>query len=657
MAVTSLEIHERVPFAGGMPFGDSGGYEQLDGAARFAVDPDHPANELITDLKLTPRDRTGRVGFSAEFRILRPIGPGKGNHRVFLDVLNRGKQRALKYINSAPDDPDPGAPWDPGNGFLMRQGYTLVWCAWQHDVPDTLGLLRIQVPGAATSAGPISGRLAVTFQPNLDTQVELLADRGHRPYPAANLEDPDAVLTVQDHDYASAQVVPRSQWSFARLENQGAVPDGRHVYMAAGFEAGKVYRITYLTKGAPVAGLGLLATRDTIAFLRNAAESDGNPCAGEVELAYAFGASQSGRFLRQFLHLGLNQDESGRTVFDGVIAHIAGGKRGEFNHRFGQPSCVIEQSVGSLFPFADIEQTDPETGLTDGLLSRLAAKGSTPKVFFTNTSAEYWGGHAALTHTKADGTGDITPSDAVRIYHFSGTQHASATFPLSDSDPTTGSRGHHSFNCVDYVPLLRAALVRLDRWVSLGEAPPPSNHPCIHDGTAVLSESTAAAFKGIPQVDFPQRLRYICRLDFGPEEGVAANVPAEVGRPYPNLVSAVDSDGNELAGIQLPDVSVPLATHTGWNTRHPLTGGAGQPLRMIGSTIPFASTLAEKEATGDPRLSIEERYSSREDFLDRVGQAANALVEAGWLLSEDLDTVAGDAARRFDLFRSGVKET
>ena len=538
----------------------------------------------------------------------------------------------------------------------MRQGYTLVWCGWQHDVPDRRGLLRINLPGAVTSAGPISGRLTVTFQPNVPAQVQLLSDRTHRPYPANDVNDADAVLTVQDHDYASPQVIPRSQWSFARLENQKVVPDGRHVYLQAGFEPGKVYRAIYTTTGAPVAGLGLLATRDIIAFLRNGDTKEGNPCAGDIEHAFAFGASQSGRFLRHFLYLGLNQDEDDRTVFDGLIAHIAGGRRGEFNLRFGQPSLVIEHSVASMFPFADTEQTDSEITCTSGLLSSLAARGKLPKVFFTNTSSEYWGGHAALIHTDLSGSSDIQPLESVRIYHYSGTQHSSATFPMGDSDPDTGSRGRYVFNCVDYVPLLRAALVRLDRWVSYGEAPPPSRHPRLDDGTAVTPESTGAIFRAIPGVVFPTHQRYLCRLDFGLEEGAATELPPREGNPYPNLVSAVDEDGNERGGIMLPDITVPLATHMGWNPRRPDTGAPDQTLRMIGSTIPFAATRSEREATGDPRLSIEERYPTREEYLERVRNEVLGLVDAGYLLLEDLTVIIEGAGRRYDLFRSRVKE-
>ena len=656
MAVTALEIDSRTPFAGGMTFGEVGGYEQIDGKARFAVDPDHPSNQVITDLGSAPKNSAKRVTFSTDFRILRPIDPRRGRKRLLLDVVNRGRQRILRYANEAADNPDFTAPLDPGNGFLMRQGYTVVWCGWQHDVPDTPGLLRIDVPGAVNSQGPISGRILVTIQPNQTSQVQLAADRQHRPYPASDLQDPEARLTVQDHDYGPVMEIPRNEWSFARLEDTRLVPDGRHVYLASGFQAGKIYRVIYRTASAPVVGLGLAATRDLVSFLRHEDDREGNPCHGEIDRAYAFGASQSGRFLRQFLHLSLNQDEENQPVFDGIIAHIAGARRGEFNLRFGQPSSVIEQSVASLFPFSDLEQTDPETGATEGLLSNLAKLGPLPKVMFTNTSAEYWGGHASLIHTDTEGILDIEASDSVRIYHFAGTQHAGGTFPLADADASSGARGAHSFNCVDYAPLLRSALTRLDRWVSLGEAPPPSRHPRLGDGTAVPPEQTEQVFRAIPGVSFPKYHRYLARLDFGLENGVATKLPAEVGKPYPNLVSAVDQDGNELAGIRLPDISVPVGTHTGWNTRHADTGEPGLSLRMMGSTIPFAATKTQREASGDPRASIEERYASRDEYLNKVRTAAQGLASAGYLLEEDLETVLENAAKRYDFLQVGAAE-
>lgn len=663
MPVTKMEIKTRHPFADGEAFGDAGAYEQLDGTVYLAVDPENPANESIADLKLAPRNAAGLVTFSSDFRILRPVELQRGNRRILLDIPNRGKPLALRSINSAPEVA-PDAPMDPGNGFLMRQGYTVVWCAWQHDVPDTPGMLRISVPDAVTPAGPISGRVVVTFQLNTPSQVEFLSSRNHRPYTASDLADQTAVMTVQDHEDAPEQIIPREQWSFARLEDGKAVPDASHVYLASGFQPGKVYQVIYSTTGAPVVGLGQLATRDMAAFLRYATAQDGNPLAGYVDHAYSFGVSQSGRFLRLFLYLGLNWDEEGRQVFDGFMPHVAGGKMGEFNHRFAQPSSQATRSGNSLFPFSDAAQTDPETGLTDGLLSRLSARGNLPKVMYTHTPSEYWAGHGSLMHSDLTASRDLDPPEEVRIYLFAGTQHALATFPPVDSD-ADGYHGQHDFNVIDYRALLRAALTNLDRWVSNGEAPPPSRHPRIDDGTAVPPERVAETVEGIPGVTLPDPLRRFTRLDFGPDPRVPTKVPAEVGKVYPSLVSAVDKDGNELAGIPLPFITVPLATHLGWNLRHPDIGGAGQVLStggasggtLRGSTIPFPATQEEREASGDPRRSIEERYASRSQYLDLVKRAAETLIAQRYLMEEDLESLAGQAAQHYDRLTSRVAES
>ncbi|PKB59759.1 MAG: hypothetical protein BZY83_00345, partial [SAR202 cluster bacterium Casp-Chloro-G2] len=370
MAVVSIDIKERGPYAGGMAFGDSGAYERLDGTVCFAVDPSAPANSLITDLELAPKNPANLVEFSADFRILKPVDQQKGSHRLFFDVVNRGNPLALMRINSAPAS----APMDPGNGFLMRRGYTQVWCGWQHDVPSSPAALGINVPEASGPNGPVTGKIAVTFQPDTSGTTRMLSDRGHLPYPVNSLDQPEAELTVREHDSGPATVIPRAEWSFGKLEDGNIVPDASHVCMAAGFEPGKVYRCIYTTATAPVVGLGLAAVRDFISHIRYSTSED-NPCAGDIQHAMAFGSSQSGRFLRHMLYLAMNQDEEDRPVFDGIIANIAGGRRGEFNQRFGQPSNLVQVSTGSLFPFADIEQTDPETGQTGGLLSRLAARG------------------------------------------------------------------------------------------------------------------------------------------------------------------------------------------------------------------------------------------------------------------------------------------
>ena len=282
MAVVALEVKTRQALAGGRDFGDVGRYAQIDGTAHFAVDPAHLLNRCITDIDLAPHDGDGLVHFSADIRILTPEDPRRGNHRLLFDVPNRGNRLALATFNRVPRPINPSAPTDPGDGFLMRHGYTVVWCGWQHDVPAAEGLMRIKVPDAQRAGGPVSGRLLVSFQPSAPSQVQLLSDRGHRPYSSNNLDDPDATLLVRDGDDARPRVVPRQEWSFARLEAGRVVPDPDHVYLAAGFVPGKVYHVIYATTGAPVIGLGLLAARDTVAFLRHGGAQDGNPCAGDI---------------------------------------------------------------------------------------------------------------------------------------------------------------------------------------------------------------------------------------------------------------------------------------------------------------------------------------------------------------------------------------
>jgi hypothetical protein len=646
MAVTSIDIKTRGPYAEGMTFGGVGAYEQLDGTVHFAVDPADPANSLITDLELAPRNAAGLVEFSADFRILKPVDAGKGSRKLFFDVVNRGNPLSLTNINSTTRADLTG----PGNGFLMRRGYTQVWCGWQHDVPEAPGFLRINVPNAAG----VEGRIAVTFQPNEAATTQMVSDRGHLPYPASGLEQPGAELTVHEYDGGPATMIPRSDWSFGRLEGGNVTPDATHICMAAGFQPGKVYQCIYTTATAPVVGLGMAAVRDLISHLRYS-DSQNNPCAGDIQRVLAFGSSQSGRFLRHMLLLAMNQDEDDRTVFDGIIANIAGGRRGEFNQRFGQPSNLVEASTGSVFPFADIDQTDPETGQTDGLLTRLKARAKVPKIFLTNTSSEYWAGHAALTHTDATGTRDISAFDQVRIYHFSGTQHVPGILPLEHIQPT-GASGIHSFNWVDWRPLMRAAVANLDAWVSDGIAPPPSKHARLDDGTAVSSDSLKSVFQAFPGFGYPDHLRHLARYDFGPNEGITDNLPPVTGKAYPALVSNVDQDGNDLAGIRLPDVAVPLATVTGWNLRHPDTGGPGQTHKTMGSTVPFAFTRQERQDTSDPRPSVEERYASKDDYLDRVEGVARDLVSEGYMLDEDVPRVGQMAGEKYDLLESQVKQ-
>ena len=641
MAVTSLEIARRSIVLDGHAFGAAGAYEKIVGVLRFGVDPTHPVNQAITDLALAPRNAAGLVECAADVYLLRPVDPSRGNRRLLLDIPNRGRKVALGLFNSTMRVPDPATAEDFGNGFLMRRGYTVAWCGWQHDVPRQDGLLALTVPVATGVDGPINGPVLCEWRPNSKVETLPMADRYHIAQPTADLLDPAARLTVRAHAGAPAVAIARAAWRF---------PDATHVSLAGGFEPGKIYELVYRAEKPPLVGLGLLAVRDTAAWLRSASAGAGNPCAGELERAYVIGVSQTGRFLRHLLYLGLNEDESGRKVFDGVIAHIAGARRGEFNQRFGQPSLNATCSVGSLFPFTDTPALDPVTGERGAQLARLEARGTVPKIVAINTSAEYWRGDASLVHADVEGTRDVAPHPETRLYLFAGCQHTPGTLPPPGADPNTGSRGLHTFNVVDYAPLLRAALANLDRWVDDGVEPPPSAVPRLADGTGLRAEATRSRFARIPGARFPDRIERPRRLDFGPElaRGIIHELPPKIGAPFVSFVPSVDEDGNDIPGVRPVELLAPLATFTGWNPRHPDQGVPGDLMSMLGSTLPFAVTRAAREASGDPRASIEERYGSRAAYLARARESASRLVAERHMLAEDVDAVVERAGRLWD---------
>jgi hypothetical protein len=651
MAVTRLDLISREPLLGGQTFGAAGAYEVLKGTVTFTADPAHPCNQGITDIALAARNRTGQVEWWADIALLRPTTSARSNRRLFFEVINRGRVRTFSRFDHVADTPDLSDPKYLGDAFVLQQGYTMAWCGWQWDVMRVDGLYGAGMPQAMDGTTPIGGQVLCQWWPQTTTPTLILADRMHQPYPTVDVDDPHAVLTVRDSENAPRQVIPREQWSFARVTRGEAVPATTSVLLEGAFRAGKIYECVYRTRHAPVAGLGLLAVRDVVSYLKYETDAQRNPCAGGLDYAYGFGASQSGRFLRHFLYLGLNRDEADRQVFDGLMPHVAGAQRGEFNRRFAQPSATALQGPNTVFPFTDAEQVDPVTDQRDGLLRRLASSGHCPKILYTNSSAEYWRGDAGLSHISVDGTADIALPDTVRCYLFAGTQHTPGTLPLTDR-AGDGSRGQQPMNSVDYSPLLRAALVNLDRWVTHKEPPPPSCYPRVADGTAVPPASLAPLFQSLPGGKFPSIFSQPHRLDFGAtwEQGIAAELPPKVGVPYAMLVPAVDADGNEIAGIRLPELAVPLATYTGWNLRHPSHGAPEQSLRMQGSTIRFAPTQSAREQAGDPRPAIAERYASREVYRELVVKAAEALSAYGYLLAADVKGMVQRALQRYDAF-------
>ncbi len=650
MAVLKLEL-ETKPYAGGREFGAVGAIEELRGVAHIGLDPANGRNATIADLDLAARGDDGLVHLTADLSILRPADASKANRRIFLDVVNRGASIMMRLTDNQPFG-------QPSAGWLLQQGYTVVRCGWQHDVPRSNGLLGIEVPDAQIDGKPLTGRISSLHTMESHEVQVVLSDRGHRPYPAADVDEPGAMMTVREHVAAPAHLIPRDRWRFAKVVDGHPVADANHVYYADGFLPGHLYEITYTAVGAPLTGAGLAASRDVISFLRFGSAEAGNPCAGAIDFALASGASQTGRFLRQLLYLGLFEDEEDRLVFDGLLPHIAGGRLIESGWRFGQPSYVGPLSVANQFPYTDALQTDPLTGHEDGLLRLALERGKAPKIMHVNTSCEYWGSQAALVHLSPQCDADAALPDNVRIYLLSGTQHISTGLPLAKVAPEVG-HGYYHLNTIDYRPLLRALVTNLDNWATRGIDPPASTYPRLEDGTLVTRESVRSKLAGeLPGPGVPEHCPPVLRLDFGADavkKHVAEVLPPKVLQELPGLVAAVDDDGNEVVGIRHPDVAVPLGTYTGWNPRHASIGGTTQLLRSNGATIPFARDIIEAEATSDLRRSIEARYEDKGVYLAQVREAAEALVAERLLLAEDVDGVVEYSSQRWDDFVHGSR--
>jgi hypothetical protein len=626
MPANRFEITLRRPLADGRAFGAVGPYEELKGRLHFTVDPTHASNRAITDLDRAPRDASGRVAFASDVSLLLPVDRAKASGRLIVDVVNRGNIVTVPNFNHATRPNlvpgcDPNPPIDVGDGWLMRHGWAVLSCGWQCDLPPGVpGLLRLEAPEPLDASGRrITGRVYVQLQAPVAVDAFMLSDRGHEPYEAADLEQRDAVLIVRDQLDGEITVIPREQWRFR---------DREHIELDGGFTKGRIYQCVYTAVGAKILGLGMAALRDAAAWMKYGGAAGGNPAVGVIRRAHAYGRSQTGRLLRTLVHHDLNVDEAGRRAYDGIIANVAGAMLGEFNDRFGQNSKDRPSMMDHLEP----THAEPRGGL---------------KVFYTNTSFEYHRGDASLIHTDVGGMRDQEPGPDVRVYHFTGTEHGTGLWPPTDTTPVAADprglteRSQHLRSVVNYGRLLRALLVHLDRWAADGMLPPPSRVPRIADGTAVDPSELGKAFERIPGARYPIHHDRPQRRDF-------TTLPPKDGPTYGTRVSAVDDDGNERAGIPVPELSVPVATHTGWNLRHPDIGGADQLLYFAGTTLPFARTRAEREKVGDPRPSIAERYRSRDDYLARVREAAKALAAEGYLLDEDIDTSLAYAARFWD---------
>jgi alpha/beta hydrolase family protein len=641
--VTRIEIISRADLLNGKEFGVAGAYEKIAARVYFAVDPNNPHNKIIVDLDKAQRNEQGLVEFSADLYILRPKDLNRGNGAALFEIPNRGGKAMVRFFNHGRGGGDFTTEAEMGDGFLMRRGFTLVWLGWQFDVPDGDRALRLYAPVATVNGKPITGWVRSDFVFNTKVFDVSLGHRGQKAQPAIDPDSAEYKLTVRDSILGERRVIPRGEWRFARFVDGQAVPDPTRVYLKTGFEPSKIYEVVYRTQSPTVVGLGLAAVRDLASYFKYERNN-----VASVKRAMGFGISQSGRYLRHFVYQGFNADEKDRQVFDAVNPHVAGGGHGSFNHRFAEASRDAGQFSTffyptDIFPFTDLEQTDPETGDKDGILTLAIKQKAAPKIFYTFSSYEYWGRAASLIHTSVDGKTDATLPDNVRIYYFVGGQHGPGQFPPNKNQTQNLTSPN------DYSWSMRALLVALDAWAKDGTAPPPSQYAKIADGALVTPQSIN--FPKIPGVNFPRAIHEAWRVDYGPEfktKGIIANEPPRIGKPFPVMAPQVDQDGIDLGGIRLPEVAVPLATYTGWNPRDPQIGAPDQLVDFAGSYIPFARTKAERERAGDPRLSIEERYTGRDHYLSLVKEAGSKLVKDGYLLTEDLPALVERAGRQWD---------
>ncbi len=652
--VVRFEIIRREPFANGVSFGAGGAYEKIVGRVHFALDPSLRQNAAIVDLNLAARNNAGKVEFWADLFLLTPADPATGNGALLYDVNNRGNKLALSIFNSGGSS-DPTTREHAGDGFLMRHGFTIVWSGWDGELLPGDNRLRLMAPVAKPASGSITGKVRCEFIPSPGTKRMVVNWANHGSYRPTDVGMRDATLTIRPRASAARLSIPRDEWKLhvtdVSSDSATQLPN-IEVEISGGMKSGMIYELIYEAADPLVMGVGFASVRDLISAIKQGTGAD-NPLVKNgrpiIQRAHGFGVSQSGRFLREFLYTGFNEDETGKQVFDGLIPHVAGGGLGSFNHRFAQPTRHSNQHdhhdyPPDRFPFAYETQTDPLSGQTDGILRRALATKTAPLVMHTQSTGEYWTRSGSLTHTDPLGTRDSVVPDQVRFYTFGGTQHGPSGWPVSKGS------GQNLTNPGDFKPFLRTLLLALDRWSKDGTLPPPSAYPTIAAGTLVDWRHGSTGFPNIPGVEYPEILQQPHWLDFGPrwqKERIVDFQPPVIRGDYKVMAPRCGPDGNELDCLLPAEVAVPVATYTGWNLRSADAGAAGQLVSLTGSYIPFPRTKADRERTKDPRLSVQERYGSREEYVRQFTKACDKLRADGYLLEED-------ANRLIELHRNRV---
>ncbi len=654
--VVRFEVTAREPFAGGASFGEVGPYERIIGRVHYALDPQLPQNCAIVDLDLAPVNGQGRVEFSADLFLLAPKDLSKARGAALYDVNNRGNKMALRFFN---DSPGGNNPQSAGNGFLMREGWIVVWSGWSAELLPGDARLRLSAPVASFATGEsVRGKVRYEISVDRPTQRVSVNRDNHGAYRPTEDGLQQATLTWRLRPGEPRIPIPREQFRLhvTETDSAGDALPRVELELPAGFEPGYLYELIYEAQEPRVQGVGLAAVRDLIAALKHG-EGEGNPLLVEgrpaINRAHGFGVSQSARFLREFLYSGFNQDERGRRVFDGLLPHVAGAGMGSFNHRFAQSTAFNTQHElhdwpCDRFPFAYETHKDPHTGRQEGIQQQAEAAGVLPKIMHTQSSAEYWSRGGSLVHTDPSGERDGQPPENVRLYTFGGTQHGPAAFPPARSG------GQQLTNPADYRPLLRALLAALDAWVVDDVAPPPSVYPRLTDGTLGSWEQIHTGFPAIPGVRYPEVIHQPAVLNLGPEwraAGIISHQPPQTLGHYRVLVPKCDQ--NDRGCLLPPEVAIPLATYTGWSLRHREIGAENELVGLNGSYLPFPATAQERAERGDPRLSLEERYGDWNSYREKLEAECRRLVGERYLLPEDVERIIQREAERHRLRFSG----
>ncbi len=634
--LTRLQITSRTTAFGGFSFAGVGTYEKVVGKFFGELNPNDGHNSVITDISLAPRNANGNVEYSADFYILKPTDLTKGAHKAMYEPPNRGNKTHANLNRSAGGN-DPASLTDVANTFLWPRGYTTMWSGWDFaaGTDNSNFVTTITLPVAKNSDGTSITGPAYEYIVSPGASYTLT-------YPAASLDQSKATLTHRVHLDDTPQVVPTTGWAYnAAGAAISLLPTG------TSFVANDIYEFTYTAKDPTVNGIGFAAIRDFNSFMRYAIADDvgtPNPLAGDITRIYTETSSQPARTLNDFVWYGFNADEKNKIVFDGMMQWIGAFDGIDMNYRFSQPGRTERNRQDHLyaegnFPFAQATMTDPISGKTDGRYARCTATATCPFGMEIYSANEYWVKAASLGHTDPAGKVDLADHPMTRNYFVSSHQHGTGS-------ATSKGNCQQFLNPLNSAPIQRAMWIALDLWATQGIAPPPSQVPKLSDGTLVppLPQS-GMGFPSIPGVTYTglKTTRYLFNWGAHFGAGIKDNnppttaVPLEdnpaIGPIYPSFIPKTDADGNDIAGVRLPDVMVPLATYTGWALRSGLQANDG--CESSGQYIPFASTKDARTAAGDPRLSVQERYGSFSGYYFTLLFAINDFVQKRWMLSED----------------------